>query len=542
MIEHPVNNTETPSSTATSEQELAALRNELAFYRAAFRALPNDMLVLFDTHMRYVAAGGQPIDALGIHPQDFPGHTAHEIIPAAIKEQVLTHYEQALSGTSSHGQLSLNDQVFATTVVPLHDENGTLIGGMGLSRLSSDVDKQRQQLELYQAIVEQAPYSIVITDLQRRLSLVNQAHLNLYNYESLEQVLDADGFQLAPEEDLEHIKQEIAPAVMKYGIWQGHLRAQRRDGSSFWSDQTVKILTNHAGQPIGSASFAKDISIEVEAREEREQLLHQLSEHEYELRVFKELVERAPLGIAIGTLDSLITYANPAYMKLTGLHESVIGEPFTVIYGPEGREQATQAAAALEHNGFWSAQIPALHPDGSPWITQVTTYMLSDPNNANRQWAAFYSDVTDQVRLAEERTELQKQTLAAQEHALAAQEAALRELSTPLIPITDKVVVMPLVGSIDSRRAQMVMESLLEGVSRIQAQTVILDITGVPIVDTQVANALLHATQALKLLGARVLLTGIRPEVAQTLVSLGTNLGMIEISRDLRSAISTVLR
>jgi rsbT co-antagonist protein RsbR len=125
-----------------------------------------------------------------------------------------------------------------------------------------------------------------------------------------------------------------------------------------------------------------------------------------------------------------------------------------------------------------------------------------------------------------------------QEETIRAQEAALAELSTPLIPISDQVMVMPLIGAVDSRRAQQVLEALLEGVASSRALVAILDITGVPVVDTQVANALLRAAQAVKLLGAQVVLTGIRPEVAQTLVGLGADLSGIVTCGSLQSGIA----
>jgi len=124
---------------------------------------------------------------------------------------------------------------------------------------------------------------------------------------------------------------------------------------------------------------------------------------------------------------------------------------------------------------------------------------------------------------------------------LRAQEAALRELSTPLIPVSDDVVVMPLIGAIDSRRAQQVLETLLHGLANRRATTAILDITGVLVVDTQVANALLQAAQAVRLLGARVILTGVRPEVAQTLVGLGVDLRGIITRSTLQSGIADAL-
>jgi rsbT co-antagonist protein RsbR len=100
---------------------------------------------------------------------------------------------------------------------------------------------------------------------------------------------------------------------------------------------------------------------------------------------------------------------------------------------------------------------------------------------------------------------------------------------------------MPLIGAIDSLRAQMVMETLLEGVAHYQANIAVLDITGVKMVDTQVANALIGAAQAVKLLGARVMLTGIQPQIAQTLVHLGVDLGVLDTRSSLQAGIASVL-
>jgi rsbT co-antagonist protein RsbR len=86
------------------------------------------------------------------------------------------------------------------------------------------------------------------------------------------------------------------------------------------------------------------------------------------------------------------------------------------------------------------------------------------------------------------------------------------------------------------------METLLEGVTRARADTIILDITGVPLVDTGVANALVQAARAVRLLGAEAILVGITPEVAQTLVGLGANLGEIVTRGDLQSGITYALR
>jgi anti-anti-sigma regulatory factor len=124
------------------------------------------------------------------------------------------------------------------------------------------------------------------------------------------------------------------------------------------------------------------------------------------------------------------------------------------------------------------------------------------------------------------------------EIARSGQAMALAELSTPLLAISTQVMVMPLIGSVDARRASQVIETLLQGVAETRAHIAILDITGVPVVDTQVADALIRAAASVKLLGAQVVLTGIRPEVAQTLVGLGIDISGIITCGSLQSGIA----
>lgn len=129
-------------------------------------------------------------------------------------------------------------------------------------------------------------------------------------------------------------------------------------------------------------------------------------------------------------------------------------------------------------------------------------------------------DVTEQRRAEEEarRHSITKEQL------IRAQAEALTQLSTPMIPISDEVVVMPLIGTVDVARAEAVLETLLSGITERRARVAIIDITGVSVVNTEVANGLLRAAMAAQLLGAQVVLTGIRPVVAQTLVSMGIDL------------------
>jgi rsbT co-antagonist protein RsbR len=119
--------------------------------------------------------------------------------------------------------------------------------------------------------------------------------------------------------------------------------------------------------------------------------------------------------------------------------------------------------------------------------------------------------------------------------------AAVRELSAPIAPIHDNILVLPLVGSIDTARAQSITEDLLEEIVSRQSDIVIMDITGVPVVDTNIANYLLQTIRAVSLLGAEVILVGISAEVAQTIVGLELDLRQLTIRANLQDGIEYAL-
>jgi anti-anti-sigma factor len=124
-----------------------------------------------------------------------------------------------------------------------------------------------------------------------------------------------------------------------------------------------------------------------------------------------------------------------------------------------------------------------------------------------------------------------------QNEIIAAQRSIIQDLNSPIIPISDDVLVLPLIGSIDSVRAQQIMETMLEAISQHQAAVLIVDITGVAVVDTGVAHYLLQAARAAQLLGTRVILVGISPEVAQTIVQLGVDLSSLPTYSSLRAGL-----
>ena len=128
------------------------------------------------------------------------------------------------------------------------------------------------------------------------------------------------------------------------------------------------------------------------------------------------------------------------------------------------------------------------------------------------------------------------------EEVISRQNQQLTELSTPVVRLWDGIVAVPLIGTLDSARAQVVMEALLQSIVDEHAQIAILDITGVPTVDTLVAQHLLKTVTATRLMGADCIISGIRPQTAQTIVQLGIDLTEIPTRATLADALATAIR
>jgi rsbT co-antagonist protein RsbR len=176
-------------------------------------------------------------------------------------------------------------------------------------------------------------------------------------------------------------------------------------------------------------------------------------------------------------------------------------------------------------------------PAHGPRLLHTKKIPIHGPDGQPQYLLGISEDITERMQAEEA---LRKSAL--QEALITAQAAALAELSTPCIPVSETVLVLPLIGMVDDRRAQQLIETLLYELATRQARVAIIDITGVTLVDTQVAQGLIRAAQAAQLLGSEVVLTGIRPEVAQTLVGLGTDLHGIVTRSTLQAGIAYGIR
>lgn len=159
----------------------------------------------------------------------------------------------------------------------------------------------------------------------------------------------------------------------------------------------------------------------------------------------------------------------------------------------------------------------------------------------NSMTGALQQRAIEVEQAAQERQRAQEERTLLQAEIIRAQEESIRELATPLVPLASGVVVMPLIGKIDAKRAAQITEVLLCGIAAQQAHTVILDMTGVPMIDQQIAEGLIQTARASRLLGAYLILTGIQPQSAQTLIELNANLSGITTYSTLQVGVEQAL-
>lgn len=168
-----------------------------------------------------------------------------------------------------------------------------------------------------------------------------------------------------------------------------------------------------------------------------------------------------------------------------------------------------------------------------PLFTRVHTELKGD---ADALAAEVWASTTLLDKLGMYTVEV---SLTAREEVIARQQQELLELSTPVVKLWEGVLALPLIGTLDSARTQVVMESLLRRILETGFATAIIDITGVPMVDTLVAQHLLKTVAAARLMGAECIISGIRPQIAQTIVHLGVTLGDVTTKTSLSDALAT---
>jgi PAS domain S-box-containing protein len=317
----------------------------------------------------------------------------------------------------------------------------------------------------------------------------------------------------------------------------GPHRLRRKDDTYIWVESQLLLTRSENGSPDRMHTLVYDISERRRAEHEARELLQ------------KERVLRQRLDGFMANVPGVVwenyfiqdsatsrtDFVNEQILQMCGYtpEEWFALDFFLDVVHPDDRETVKAAAHGVLEKGRGAASYRWFTKDGRTiW---VRSWMMAIHDDAGQPIGlrGVSLDMTD-VKVAE----MERAETRLREARLEAREESLLALSTPLVPINDDLLAMPLVGAIDGKRADRVLEALLDGVSRSGARAVILDVTGVPAVEDGTAEALLRAARAVALLGAEVVLTGIRPEVARTLVALDADLGTIVTRGTLQAGIA----
>jgi methyl-accepting chemotaxis protein len=243
--------------------------------------------------------------------------------------------------------------------------------------------------------------------------------------------------------------------------------------------------------------------------------------------------------------SGIILRGNEKFLDLMGYQlEDIVGEHHRIFARPE-------LSASQEYLEFWASlaagdivpgQFERLRQDGSSVWLEASYNPIFDLQGNVIRVVKFATDITEKVR-ANEEIEIKAQALAAaleqaqeSEQIRDEMDRTLQEMSTPVTPIWDGILLLPLVGVVDSTRTDDVMRKTLNRISENQSKVFILDISGVPMIDTAVANQLVKITKATRFMGCETIISGLSASIAHTMVDLGVDVGEVRTTSTLRDA------
>ncbi|AZV58265.1 STAS domain-containing protein [Clostridium sp. AWRP] len=237
-----------------------------------------------------------------------------------------------------------------------------------------------------------------------------------------------------------------------------------------------------------------------------------------------EILDQIPTTVMAVDKELRITYINHAGLKIIGKKwKNILGKKCCDIWKSlHCNTDECCMRKVIESGKMYSAQNEITIGD----LKKPVEYHMVPLRNEKEGVIGgieFFIDITERVRY-EERLKEQSRTI--------------REMSTPTIELWDGVLVLPVVGVVDSMRAQHMMDSMLNKIAETYSKVIIMDIQGVAAVDTAVANHLIKITRATKLMGCECILSGITPAVAQTIIQLGINMDNIKTKSTLSDALS----
>ncbi|WP_245913793.1 STAS domain-containing protein [Nannocystis exedens] len=293
----------------------------------------------------------------------------------------------------------------------------------------------------------------------------------------------------------------------------------------------------------------------VRAQEEIQELRRRLAAAEVAARRYRALVDSSAVSVQVYRADGSTAEVNGAYEQLWRVTAEEVAA-YNVLADPQVRAHGIMPLIERVFRDGHAAQMPSIRYDPvvnelvgtgqAAWVASAMSPVVRADGQVEEvlhihlhvgELKQSEEELREQNRRLEEAVQARTAELESKLRLIESQQEVIRELSTPIIEVWDGVITLPIVGLIDTVRTAEIMDNLLQAVVRTRARFAILDLTGVEVVDTGTASHLIGMIQAIRLLGAEGILTGIHPMIAQTIVSLGVDLTRVTVQARLRDAL-----
>lgn len=277
-----------------------------------------------------------------------------------------------------------------------------------------------------------------------------------------------------------------------------------KEGREIWLQASYNPVLDDAGKPIRVVKFATDVT----------QARLQTNEYEGKIRAINKA-----LAVIEFELDGTVITANDNFLDIFGYKlDDIKGKHHRMLCEPGYAEspEYTQFWQGLARGEYDADEFKRISKDGAEIWLQASYNPIFDMEGRPFKVVKFASDIT---------LEVQRRSL------------AMLEMSTPVTKIWDGVLFAPIVGIVDSKRSLDIMNKALHSIADSRASTLLLDISGVAVVDTAVANHLIKIAKAAVLMGCKTVISGISPAIAQTIAELGIELGAIQTTSTIESAL-----
>lgn len=418
------------------------------------------------------------------------------------------HDQITLELRTSNGAASV-----AATITPLSfaGQRGALVQQQARHTPQAELEHSHQD-ELRQIIISTAPFIVFAVDRDGNFTFFDGGDVATLGLAPA-YMIGRSAFQIYG--DQPHIVDNLRRAL---------------NGAAFSAEITMNGKTYEARYtPLhaadGTVSGAVGITFNITEQKRAEDALREGEER------FRRLSEVSTEGIAIHENGAILD-SNQALARLFGYDPAdMTGKSAFDLVHPTSHDPLRSHMAEATSEPY---EVLGVRKDGSTFPVEILGRLLAYEGRNVR--VVTLRDMTTQKQAEAALRESLRQAEIIRDQA-----NRLDELSTPLFPLSQRVVLMPLIGTLDTRRAHHMIETLLAGIAAHRAHKVLVDITGVAVVDTHVANVLIQAAQAARLLGAAVIITGIRPEVAQTLIGLGVDLRGVATRGTLQDGVAAAL-